>query len=181
MIGVWIAAALAGGCVIGFLACVAYAKATGSRVATETAKLKSDAQKEADQILREARVTAKADVVKLKEAFEDEIRERRKEQLTAEKRLAQKEENLERKESSLDSKVRSIEKKEHDIELTRERLSGKAGVPAGRESAYRRAAGCRYECPPNQVPHRRFLPVRNHAYRKMLYIVRCYICNNNRP
>ena len=83
MIGVWIAAALAGGCVIGYLACVAYAKATGSRVATETAKLKNDAQKEADQILREARVTAKADVVKLKEAFEDEIRERRREQLTA--------------------------------------------------------------------------------------------------
>ena len=125
MIGVWITAALGGGCVIGYLACVAYAKATGSRVATETAKLKNDAQKEADQILREARVTAKADVVKLKEAFEDEIRERRREQLTAEKRLAQKEENLERKEDSLDAKVRSIEKKEHDIEIIKERLSGK--------------------------------------------------------
>ena len=36
MIAVWIAAALAGGCVIGYLACVAYAKATGSRVAAET-------------------------------------------------------------------------------------------------------------------------------------------------
>ena len=125
MIAVWIAAALAGGCVIGYLACVAYAKATGSRVVAETEKMKHDAKKEADQILREARVTAKADVVKLKEAFEDEIRDRRREQLAAEKRLAQKEENIERKEDSLDAKVRNIEKKEHDIEVLKERLSGK--------------------------------------------------------
>ena len=70
MTAVWIiAAALAGGCIIGYLVCVAVAKATGSKVAAENEKLKRDAQKEADQILREARVTAKADVVKLKEAL----------------------------------------------------------------------------------------------------------------
>ena len=94
MNAVWIVAALAGGCIFGYLVCVAVAKATGSRVAAENEKLKRDAQKEADQILREARVTAKADVVKLKEAFEDEVRDRRREQLSAEKRLAQKEENI---------------------------------------------------------------------------------------
>ena len=126
MTAVWIiAAALAGGCIIGYLVCVAVAKATGSRVAAENEKLKRDAQKEADQILREARVTAKADVVKLKEAFEDEIRDRRREQLSAEKRLAQKEENITRKEDSLDAKVRNIEKKEHDLEAAKERLANK--------------------------------------------------------
>ena len=126
MTAVWIiAAALAGGCIIGYLVCVAVAKATGSRVAAENEKLKRDAQKEADQILREARVTAKADVVKLKEAFEDEIRDRRREQLSAEKRLAQKEENITRKEDSLDAKVRNLEKKEHDLEAAKERLANK--------------------------------------------------------
>ena len=120
-----IAAALAGGCIIGYLVCVAVAKATGSKVAAENEKLKRDAQKEADQILREARVTAKADVVKLKEAFEDEIRDRRREQLSAEKRLAQKEENITRKEDSLDAKVRNLEKKEHDLEAAKERLANK--------------------------------------------------------
>lgn len=126
MTAVWIiAAALAGGCIIGYLVCVAVAKATGSRVAAENEKLKRDAQKEADQILREARVTAKADVVKLKEAFEDEVRDRRREQLSAEKRLAQKEENITRKEDSLDAKVRNIEKKEHDLEAAKERLANK--------------------------------------------------------
>lgn len=126
MTAVWIiAAALAGGCIIGYLVCVAVAKATGSRVAAENEKLKRDAQKEADQILREARVTAKADVVKLKEAFEDEVRDRRREQLSAEKRLAQKEENITRKEDSLDAKVRNLEKKEHDLEAAKERLASK--------------------------------------------------------
>ena len=126
MTAVWIiAAALAGGCIIGYLVCVAVAKATGSRVAAENEKLKRDAQKEADQILREARVTAKADVVKLKEAFEDEVRDRRREQLSAEKRLAQKEENITRKEDSLDAKVRNLEKKEHDLEAAKERLANK--------------------------------------------------------
>ncbi len=125
MNAVWIIAALAGGCIIGYLVCVAVAKATGSKVAAENEKLKRDAQKEADQILREARVTAKADVVKLKEAFEDEIRDRRREQLSAEKRLAQKEENITRKEDSLDAKVRNLEKKEHDLEAAKERLANK--------------------------------------------------------
>ena len=125
MNAVWIVTALAGGCIFGYLVCVAVAKATGSRVAAENEKLKRDAQKEADQILREARVTAKADVVKLKEAFEDEIRDRRREQLSAEKRLAQKEENITRKEDSLDAKVRNIEKKEHDLEAAKERLANK--------------------------------------------------------
>ena len=126
MTAVWIiAAALAGGCIIGYLVCVAVAKATGSRVAAENEKLKRDAQKEADQILREARVTAKADVVKLKEAFEDEVRDRRREQLSAEKRLAQKEENITRKEDSLAAKVRNLEKKEHDLEAAKERLANK--------------------------------------------------------
>ena len=125
MNAVWIVAALAGGCIFGYLVCVAVAKATGSRVAAENEKLKRDAQKEADQILREACVTAKADVVKLKEAFEDEVRDRRREQLSAEKRLAQKEENITRKEDSLDAKVRNIEKKEHDLEAAKERLANK--------------------------------------------------------
>lgn len=125
MNAVWIVAALAGGCIFGYLVCVAVAKATGSRVAAENEKLKRDAQKEADQILREARVTAKADVVKLKEAFEDEVRDRRREQLSAEKRLAQKEENITRKEDSLDAKVRNIEKKEHDLEAAKEGLANK--------------------------------------------------------
>ncbi len=124
-VAVWIAAALVGGCVIGYILSIVIAKATGSRVIAETEKMKTDAKKEADQILREARVTAKADVVKLKEEFEAEIRDRRREQLSAEKRLAQKEENLERKEDSLDSKFRNIEKKEHDIENLKERLSSK--------------------------------------------------------
>ena len=65
-VAVWIAAALVGGCVIGYILSIVIAKATGSRVIAETEKMKTDAKKEADQILREARVTAKADVVKLK-------------------------------------------------------------------------------------------------------------------
>ena len=78
MTALWIAAAVVGGCIIGYILSVVLAKAAGYRVIAETEKMKQEAKKEADQILREARVTAKADVVKLKEAFEDEIRDRRR-------------------------------------------------------------------------------------------------------
>ena len=88
----WIIGSAVGGVAVGYLLNVLRVKATGSKTIAEAEKTKQDAKREADQYLREAKVSAKADVLKMKEAAEEELRERRREQLSAEKRGAQKEE-----------------------------------------------------------------------------------------
>ena len=88
-------------------------------------KIRSDAEKEAEHLLRDARVSAKGEVLKMREECEAELKERRKEQSNVEKRLAQREELLDRRADSMDAKLKGIEKQEADIALLRERLSGR--------------------------------------------------------
>ena len=88
-------------------------------------KIKKDAEKEAEHLLRDAKVSAKAEVIKMREECEQEIKERRREQQQNEKRLAQREENLDRRADSLDEKLKGVEKQEKDIEALREKLTGK--------------------------------------------------------
>ena len=73
------AAALIIGALAGVLVHVAILKAMGVKSATAANKIKSDAQREAERLLREARVTAKSDVLKIKEEFESEMKDRRRE------------------------------------------------------------------------------------------------------
>lgn len=94
-----------------------------SSAVTDAGKIRSDAEKEAEHILREAKVTAKSELLKMKEDFEDELRERRREQMSVEKRLVQREESLEKKSNQLDSKVTNIDKKEKDLDGIKERLT----------------------------------------------------------
>ena len=88
-------------------------------------KIRRDAEREVEHLLRDARVSAKAEVIKMREECEQEIRERRREQQQNEKRLTQREENLDRRADSLDEKLKGLEKQEKDIETLREKLSGK--------------------------------------------------------
>ena len=121
----WIIGSAVGGVAVGYLLNVLRVKATGSKTIVEAEKMKQDAKREADQYLREAKVSAKADVLKMKEAAEEELRERRREQLSAEKRVAQKEENLQRKEDSLDSRMKNLERKDAEVEALKGRLNAK--------------------------------------------------------
>lgn len=70
-------------------------------------------------------MTAKSDVLKIKEEFENEMKERRREIQSSERRLAQKEENLDRKADSFEAKVKNVERKERDIDALKERLSAR--------------------------------------------------------
>ncbi len=88
-------------------------------------KVRQDAIKESEHILRDARVSAKAETLKMLEECEQELKERRREQGSNEKRLAQREELLDKRADSMDVKMKNIEKQEKDIELLRERLSGR--------------------------------------------------------
>ena len=88
-------------------------------------KIRGDAQREADHILREARVSARGEVLKMREECENELKERRREQSNVERRLAQREESLDKRSDSLADKVRELERQEKDIAALRERLSNR--------------------------------------------------------
>jgi len=118
-----IAAGLAAGAVIGYVLSLLMSKAQGSKAVVEANRIREDAKKEAEHLLRESRVTSKSEALKIKEEFEGEMRERRKELQASEKRISQKEENIERKADSLDSRLRGLEKKEKDLDELKERLN----------------------------------------------------------
>jgi ribonuclease Y len=89
------------------------------------ARIKNDAQKEYEHITREAKVSAKSEVLKLKEAFEDECKERRKELTKIEQRLDSREENLDKKLDVLESRYETLDKKEKELVKVKEKLAEK--------------------------------------------------------
>ncbi len=92
---------------------------------TSAEKIREDAAREAEHILREARVSAKTEVLKMRDECEQELKERRREQGSNEKRLAQREETLDKRAELLDGKIKHIEKQEKEIESLRERISSR--------------------------------------------------------
>lgn len=79
------------------------------------------ARREAETILREARVAAQDEVHKGREVFEKETRERRQEVAEAEKRIAQRESNIERRAEQMDQKLEQVSKREmYFVERERE-------------------------------------------------------------
>ncbi len=110
---------------IGFLIHWQITKLWGQNAATAAEKIRDDAKKEADHILREAKVAAKAELLKIKDEFEVEAKERRQELGALEKRIGQREEILEKKADVLEAKMATVEKTEKEIELARERVSNK--------------------------------------------------------
>ena len=77
--------------------------------------LKDSAQREAETIKKEAELSAKDLMIKMRQDFERETRERREETATTEKRIQQREENL-------DKRVDLLEKKEKDVTMRLESL-----------------------------------------------------------
>ncbi len=86
-------------------------------------KIKKDAEREAEHLIRDAKVSAKDETLKMRESCEQELKERRKEQTANEKRLAQREELLDRRADSMDAKAKNIERQEKELETLREHLT----------------------------------------------------------
>ena len=91
----------------------------------EASRIREDAKKEAEHVLREAKVSAKSEILKLKENFETETRERRKELNKLEQRLDIREENLDKKFDILDARYEVIERKEKDVNKLKDRITAK--------------------------------------------------------
>ncbi|UDQ98219.1 ribonuclease Y [Lentisphaerota bacterium WC36G] len=115
----------AGGAFAGIAAYWTIARVRNVSIGQMAARIKNEAKKEAEHIKREAKVTAKSDVLKIKEEVEKELKERRKEQLSAEKRLAQREENIERKNNQLESKIGDIDRRKKELSNQRNRVTKK--------------------------------------------------------
>jgi ribonuclease Y len=115
----------AGGIVAGIIAGTIFQKMRRASAGQIAAKIREDAEKEAAHIQREAKVTAKAELLKIREEAEEELDERRKEQFNIEKRLNQREETLQKRADSLDGRLAEIERKDKDIDTLRERLSNR--------------------------------------------------------
>jgi ribonuclease Y len=109
------------GLIIGFLGHIWYAKTHEASVAAITKKMKEDAQREAQHIIRDAKVQAKSDVLKMKDEVAKEIKEQRKELTQIEKRLVQREDNLDKKVETLDKKFQNLEKKEDELAEAKEK------------------------------------------------------------
>jgi len=116
---------LVSGMALGFLIHWLIAKLWGQSAVSAAEKIREDSKKEADHILREAKVAAKAEFIRIKDDFEVEAKERRQELSTVEKRISQREEILEKKADVLEAKMAGVEKTEKEVELVRERLTAK--------------------------------------------------------
>lgn len=95
---------------------------TAERLAQVTLE---EAKREAENLLREAKIQARDEVLRAREAFEEEIRDRRKEQLAAEERLAQREALLDRKLSMLEKKEEAVEDRLRALEEQKEALQAR--------------------------------------------------------
>ena len=88
-------------------------------------KVKNEALKESEHIIKDAKITAKSEALKIKESFEDECRNRRKELSKIEQRLESKEESLDKKMDALQGRYDAIEKKEKDLVKSKERIDAR--------------------------------------------------------
>lgn len=116
---------------IGYFTRHKLAKVNAAAVESKADRLLEDAHREADAILKEAKVSAKAEVLAAKEAFEQSTESRRKELAQLEERVNNRETNLDRKVAMLDRKEQVIEDKLAAIEereqTVEERLKAAAG------------------------------------------------------
>ncbi|MDR2036223.1 MAG: ribonuclease Y [Coriobacteriales bacterium] len=110
------------GAAAGFVLTRFVLKSNAKNAAENASQIRSDAEKQADIIKREARAEAKDAAYQLKQEAEREASERRKEIKVLENRLMQREENLDKRVEGLDAREHQIsslagqvEKKDRDL------------------------------------------------------------------
>ncbi len=99
---------------------IAEAKITSAEEAAK--KILADSIKEADAKKREVLLEAKEEVHKMRADLDNELKERRQEQLRIDKRLMQKEESLDRKLENSEKKEESLQQKETHLQKEQEKV-----------------------------------------------------------
>jgi len=111
--------------VLGFVLNWLLGRIRGNAAAAVATRMRDDARKEAEHILREAKVAAKSEMLKAREEIEQEARERRQELAALEKRLGQREENLEKKADTLEARLTGVSRQEQELQEFKQRLADK--------------------------------------------------------
>ncbi len=86
------------------------------RVERETIQLMKDAKKDVDNIIKEARLQAKTELLKAKEDFDVSSKDRRDELMALDNRVAQRESHLDRKVAMLEKKEKTLEQRVAEVE-----------------------------------------------------------------
>ena len=81
-----------------------------------------NARKEAERMVRDSEVTARAEMLKAREDFESETKEQRREIQRLERRIAQRETNLDRKVEVLDKREQEVKQRERQVERDHKQL-----------------------------------------------------------
>ncbi len=89
-------------------------------------QLLEDAKRESDAVLREAKLHAKDEYIKMRERFEEDTRSRRQEVLAHEERVSQRETSLDRKLAMLDKKEQTLDDKIQELQSQREEVDRKS-------------------------------------------------------
>lgn len=111
--------------IVGLVYILAKKKSGELKVASAEAEAKhilDSAQKDADDLKRNASIEAKDEAYKIRNEAEQEAKERRHEVSIVEKRLAQKEDLLERKVESLEAKEQNLLEREEKLEVDKKSL-----------------------------------------------------------
>ena len=99
------------GFAVGYLVRHKLAGLSVTAMETQAKRLLEDAEREADTIRKEAKISAKAEVLQAREDFEKSTDTRRKELVQLEERIGGREANLDRKVAMLDRKEQVLEEK----------------------------------------------------------------------
>jgi ribonuclease Y len=115
------------GAALGYLVLTLLGKLRDARD-EHTAKMAlQEARAQADQIIKEAKIHAKDELLKLQQEFKEETKSHREEMRAMDERMA-------RREGNLDRKVAMLDKKEEKLELEQERLAEqRRDLQAGKE------------------------------------------------
>lgn len=104
------------GVVLGYIARYVRANMKETTASINAKNMLEHARRDAEVILKDAKLQAKEEALSIRTTFEEESKQRRKDLLAAEERLSQREANLERKITTLDRKEQTFESKVEDLE-----------------------------------------------------------------
>ncbi len=119
------------GFLIGYFLMLKVQKGRSKAAAKEAQAIVSDAQREAENMRREALVEAKDEALKIKQDVENESKERMKEIRSTENRLIQREENLDKREHQISSLQGQLDKRQHDLNVSQKKINARLEQIAG--------------------------------------------------
>ena len=93
----------------------------------EAERIKKHAEEDAQNIIKAAKIQAKEELISLKDKFEQDTADRRKEIQRAEDRIGQREDNLDQKQKQVDRKLSELEQHSTRLKEQSERLRAKEG------------------------------------------------------